>query len=94
MPNPDDPITPWVLKWIILPFVVTALILMVGELQINIWKCDREAKRQGYLEGTYVSPNRIGSGEACICRKKQREDGTIDPYAKLVIDLEDRKLPW
>ena len=94
MPNPDDRVTPWLLKWIFLPIVVGALILMFGGVQINDWKCGREAKRQGYLQGNYIPPNRVGIGEACICEKKMRPDGTVDTSARLVIDLEHGKLSW
>jgi len=53
-----------------------------------------EAKRQGYLQGNYILPNRVGVGEACICEEKLRPDGTVNSAARLVIDLEHRKLSW
>jgi hypothetical protein len=94
MPNPNDRITPWLLKWIFLPLFGGALLLAFGRVQINVWKCSREAKRQGYLQGNYIPPNRVGMGEACICEKRLNPDGTVNPSAKLVIDLENRKLSW
>ncbi len=94
IPNPDDPVTPWLLKWIFLPLFGGALLIVFGGVQINQWKCNREAKRQGYLQGNYFPPNRVGIGEACICEKKLRPDGTVDSSARLVIDLEHRKLSW
>jgi hypothetical protein len=92
MPNPNDRVTPWLLKWIFLPLFGGALLIAFGGAQINSWKCTREAKRQGYLHGNYVPPNRVGIGEACICEGKLRPDGTVDSSARLVIDLEHRKL--
>jgi hypothetical protein len=94
MPNPNDRVTPWLLKWIFLPLFGGALIFLFGGVQFNQWKCNREAKRQGYVRGDYIPPNRAGVGEACICEKKLRPDGTINFSARLVIDLEHRKLSW
>jgi len=94
MPNPNDRVTPWLLKWIFLPLFGGALLIAFGGVQINSWKCSREAKRQGYLHGNYVPPNRVGIGEACICEGKLRPDGTVDSSARLVIDLENKKLSW
>jgi hypothetical protein len=94
IPNPDDPVTPWLLKWIFLPLFGGALILAFGRVQINQWKCDRTAKKQGYLKGNYIPPNRAGVGEACICEKRLRPDGTVDTSARLDIDLENKKLSW
>jgi hypothetical protein len=92
--NPDDRVTPWLLKWIFLPFFAAVLLAVFSGVEINQWKCNREAKRQGYLEGTYIPSNRAGVGEACICEKKLRPDGTIDSSVRLIIDLEHRKLSW
>jgi hypothetical protein len=94
MPNPNDRLTPWLLKWIFLPLFGGALLNAFGGVQINSWKCTREAKRQGYLHGKYIPPNRVGVGEACICEGKIRPDGTVDSSAKLVIDLGNKKLSW
>jgi len=91
---PDDPLSLWLLKWIFLPLFAGALLIAFGGVQLNQWKCSREAKRQGYLEGSYIPPNRVGIGEACVCQKKMRSDGTVDSSARLVIDLEHRKLSW
>jgi len=93
-PKPNDLVTPWLLKWIFLPLFGSALIIAFGGAQINSWKCSREAKKQGYLQGNYVQPNRVGVGEACICEKKLKPDGTVDSSARLVIDLENKKLSW
>jgi hypothetical protein len=92
--NPDDRVTPWLLKWIFLPLFGGALLIAFGGVQISQWKCDREVKRQGYLQGNYIPPNRVDVGEACICEKKLRIDGTVDSSARLVIDLEHRNLTW
>ena len=94
IPKPDDPVTPWLLKWIYLPLFGGALLIAFVGVQINSWKCHREAKRQGYLQGNYIPPNRAGIGEACICEEKLRPEGTVDSAARLVIDLEHRKLSW
>ncbi|TSK09112.1 MAG: hypothetical protein FPO08_07410 [Geobacter sp.] len=94
MPDPKDRVTPWLLKWIFLPLFGGATLIMFGGVQINSWKCDREAKRQGYLAGKYIPPNRVGVGEACICEEKIRPDGTVDSSARLTIDLEHKKLSW
>jgi len=94
MPNPNDRVTPWLLKWIFLPLFGGALLIAFGRVQINSWKCTREAKRQGYLHGNYVPRNRAGVGEACICEGKIRPDETVDSLARLVIDLENKKLSW
>jgi len=61
--NPDDPVTPWLLKWIFLPLFGGALLIVFGGVQINQWKCNREAKRQGYLQGDCIPPNRAGIEE-------------------------------
>ena len=94
MPNPNDRVTPWLLKWIFLPLFGGALLIAFAGVQINQLKCSREAKRQGFLQGNYIPSNRVGVGEACICEKKERPDGTVDSSARLVIDLEYRKLSW
>jgi len=94
IPKPDDPVTPWLLKWIFLPLFGGALLIVFSGVQINQWKCNGEAKRQGYLQGSYVPANRVGVGEACVCEKKLRPDGTVDSAARLVIDLEHGKLSW
>ena len=94
IPNTDDPVTPWLLKLIFLPLFGGAMLIAFGGVQINHWKCSREAKRQGYLQGHYIPPNRVGVGEACICEERLRPDGTVDSTARLVIDLEHRKLSW
>jgi hypothetical protein len=94
IPNPDDPVTPWLLKWVFLPLFGGSLFIVFGGVQINQWKCNREAKRQGYLQGDYIPPNRVGVGEALICEKKLGPDGTVDSSARLIIDLEHRKLTW
>jgi len=93
IPNQDDPVTPWFLKWVSLPLFEGAILLALCNVQINQWKCSREAKRQGYLEGNYVPSNK-GTPAACICEKQRKSDGTIDNSARLVIDLENRKLHW
>lgn len=93
IPNPDDPITPRIVKWIVLPIIVAILISMVFDLQFNQWKCSREAKRQGYLESEYFPAYRF-SPASCVCRKKIRPDGTVDDFAKIVIDLQNKKLSW
>jgi hypothetical protein len=94
IPKPDDPVTLWLLKWVFLPLFGGALFIVFGGVQINSWKCNREAERQGYLQGSYIPANRVGIGEACVCEKKLRSDGTIDSSARIVIDLEHKKLPW
>ena len=93
IPNPDDRVTPWLLKWIFLPLFAGGALLMFLDVQINQWKCDREAKRQGYLEGNFIPKYRF-SPAACICEKQMKPDGTIDKSARLVIDLENKKLSW
>jgi hypothetical protein len=92
IPNPDDPVTQWLLKWVFVPLFGGALLIVFGGVQMNQWKCNREAKRQGYLQGDYIPPNRLGVGEACICENKLRPDETVDSSARLIIDLEHRKL--
>ncbi|MFA7060734.1 MAG: hypothetical protein WC156_07945 [Pedobacter sp.] len=94
IPKPDDPVTPGLLKWIFLPLFGGALLIVFGGVQISQWKCSREAKRQGYLQGSYIPANRVGVGEACVCENKLRPDGTVDYSARLVIDLEHRNLFW
>jgi hypothetical protein len=94
IPDPHDRVTPWLLKWIFLPLFGGACIIVFGGVQINQWKCDKTAKKQGFLQGNYIPANRVGVGEACICEKKLRPDGTVDSSARLVIDLEYRKLSW
>ena len=94
LPKPDDLVTPWLLKWIFLPLFGGALLIAFGRVQIQSWKCTREAKRQGYLQGNYIPADRVGVGEACICKEKLRPDGTVDAAARLVIDLEHKKLSW
>jgi len=88
IPNSNDRITPAVVKWVVFPFTVVTFLLMALDLQINQWKCSREAKRQGYLEGEYYPAYRFTPAE-CDCKKKLKPDGTIDTYAKLVIDLQN-----
>lgn len=94
IPKPNDPVTPWLLKWIFLPLFGGAILIAFGRVQINSWKCSREAKRQGYLQGSYIPADRVGVGEACICEKKLRPGGTVDSSARLIIDLEHKKLSW
>lgn len=93
IPNPNDPITPRIVKWIVFPIFAAFLISMAFDLQINQWKCSREAKRQGYLESEYYPAYRFTPAN-CVCRKKIRPDGSVDNYAKLVIDLQNKKLNW
>jgi hypothetical protein len=93
MPNPYDPVTPWLLKWIFLPLFGGAIVWAFCDVQINQWKCNREALRQGYLEGHYVPAYRFNPA-ACICEKKARSGGTVDTSARLVIALENRSLSW
>ncbi len=81
------------LKWIFLPLFAGGALLMFLDVQINQWKCDREAKRQGYLEGNFIPKYRFNPA-ACICEKQMKPDGTIDKSARLVIDLENKKLSW
>ena len=49
--NPNDRVTPWVLKWIFLPLIVGGFLLMCLEVQFNQWKCSREAKGKDTLKG-------------------------------------------
>ena len=91
--NPKDLVSPWVLKWIVVPLIVGGLFLMCLEVQVNQWKCDREAKRQGYLEGRFIPQYRFNPA-ACICEKQIKPDGTIDKSARKVIDLSNKKLNW
>ena len=93
IPNPNDPVTPWIVKWLVFPLLAVFLLLMVFDLQINQWKCGREAKRQGYLEGEYYPAYRF-TPASCVCRKKVLPDGTVDDRAKMVIDLQNKKLRW
>jgi hypothetical protein len=69
------------------------VLFMCLEVQVNQWKCSREAKRQGYLEGNFIPHYRF-SPAACICEKQIKPDGTIDNSARKVIDLENKKLFW
>lgn len=93
IPNPDDSVTPWIVKWLVFPLLAGFLLLMAFDLQINQWKCSREAKKQGYLEGEYFPAYRF-TPASCVCRKQVRPDGTIDDFAKMVIDLQNKKLSW
>jgi hypothetical protein len=92
--NPSDPVTPWIVKWIVFPMLAGTLLSMAFGLQINQWKCSsREAKRQGYLEGEYYPAYRF-TPASCVCRKKVLPDGTVDDHAKMIIDLQNTKLSW
>jgi len=91
--NPNDRVTPWILKWLVLPLIVGGFLLMCLEVQVNQWKCSREAKRQGYLEGNFIPQYRF-SPAACICEKQITPDGTIDKSKRKVIELENKKLSW
>ncbi|MFA7232339.1 MAG: hypothetical protein WC071_13790, partial [Victivallaceae bacterium] len=44
---------------------------------VMTYKRQRMAEKRGYIESTYIPPNRAGFGEKCICRKKLNPDGTI-----------------
>jgi hypothetical protein len=78
----------WLLKWVIGPLLAIGLIAWLINLEVMKHKCRKMAEERGYIEVTYIPPNRAGFGEQCICRKKQNPDGTIDDKAKLVIDLD------
>lgn len=93
IPNPDDQVTPFIVKYIVLPFILVVFLLMALDTQLNQWKCTREAKRQGYLEGEYYPAYRF-TPATCVLRKQLRPDGTVDKYAKKVIDLQNHKLEW
>jgi hypothetical protein len=93
IPDPNDRITPWILKWIVLPILGGGLLLMFLEVQVNQWKCSREAKRQGYLEGVY-SPRFRFSPAVCTLEKQIKPDGTTDKSARKVIDLTNNTLNW
>jgi hypothetical protein len=93
IPEIDDPVTPWIFKWIVLPIMAAIFLMMILEVQIGEWKCDREAKRQGYLEGNYFPAYKF-TPASCVCRKKVLPDGTVDENAKMVIDLENKELCW
>jgi hypothetical protein len=93
VPDCNDPVTPWVIKWIAFPIITVIFLWMIIGLQINQWKCSREAKRQGYLEGEF-SPAYRFTPASCVCRKKVMPDGTVDDNAKMVIDLLNKELCW
>jgi hypothetical protein len=93
MPDSNDQVTSFLVKNIVFPFIIVVLSLMLLDTQINQWKCTREAKRQGYLEGEFYPAYRFTSAK-CILRKQVRPDGTIDSYATKVIDLQNQKLKW
>jgi len=86
-PKPDI-VGVWLLKWIVGPLFAVGLIAWLINLEVMKHKCRRMAEERGYIEATYIPPNRAGFGEQCICRKKRNPDGTIDERAKLVIDLD------
>ncbi len=90
----NDLLTLWLLKWVVIPLLCGISLLVFGNVQINQWKCNREAKRQGYLQGMYRPRDRVGLGEKCICKEKMRPDGSIETSAKLIIDLENKGLSW
>jgi len=86
-PSPD-PIGLWLFKWIVGPLIAVALIGWVIHFEVMKHKCRAMAEDRGYLEATYIPPNRAGFGEQCICRRRRNADGTVDEKAKLVINLD------
>ena len=83
-----DPIGLWLLKWIFGPLVAIGLIVWVVNFKVMQHKGQEMCVERGYLESTYIPPNRAGFGEQYIFRKKRNPDGTIDEKAKLVIELD------
>jgi hypothetical protein len=71
IPNPDDRVTPWLLKRIFLPLFAGDALLMFLDVQINQWKCDREAKRQGYLEGNFIPKYQVQPRRMHLCKTNE-----------------------
>jgi hypothetical protein len=88
--NPG-PLDMWLLKWIVSPIIAILLIRIIwcfSDFKVMEYKCQRMAEERGYIEATYIPPNRLGFGEECICKMKRNPDGTIDENARLVINLD------
>ena len=77
----------WLLKWIVLPLVIIGGLVLLVDLEKGKWQCRRLAKEHGYIAWEYLSPTHVRFGEGCILTKKRNPDGTIDPQARLVIEL-------
>lgn len=76
------------LKWIFGPIIVIGLIAWFIHFEVMKHRGRELCAELGYIECTYIPPNRAGLGEEYIFRKKLNPDGTIDEKAKLVINLD------
>ena len=83
-----DPLGVWVLKWVVGPILLVAVVMLAVDLGSAMRECRKMADERGYIEAEYVPANSAGIGAKCICRGKRNEDGTVDETAKLVIELD------
>jgi len=86
-PRPD-PAGVWVLKWVFIPIMVIGLMVWLVHFEIMKYKGRELCAERGFIESTYVPPNRYGSGEMYILRKKRNPDGTVDDKAILFVNLD------
>jgi len=78
----------WLFKWIIVPITIIGLTVFFISLEHTKHHGQTLCKEYGYIEYTYIPPDRMGLGEKYIFRKKLNPDGTIDETAKLIINLD------
>ena len=86
-PQPDI-VGVWLLKWIFGPLLAIGLLAWLVHFEVMKHKGRTLCGERGFIESTYIPPNRAGFGEQYIFRKKQNPDGTVDEKAKLVINLD------
>jgi hypothetical protein len=87
-PQPDI-IGVWLLKWVVAPVLVIGVVGWLIQFEVMKYKCRKIAEERGYIESTYIPPDRLGFGERCICRRKLNPDGSVDETAKLRINLDE-----
>ena len=83
-----DPIGLWLLKWIMIPLLILWFSITLVDLEIMKYKGKKLCEEYGYIESSYIPPNRVGYGEKYIFRKKVNPDGSIDETAKRTINLD------
>ena len=85
-PDNMDPIGLWMLKWVVIPFMLFMVIFMVIDVTAGKRKCSQMGKERGFLDSNYVPVYRY-SGGYCIIKRKRNVDGTVDENAVMRIEM-------
>jgi len=86
IPDKQDFIGIWLLKWVFIPFVVVFILSMLINVSSGSITCSKMAEEQGFVESQYIPSYRY-STSYCIMKKKKLANGTIDENAILKIEM-------